>query len=68
MRTNTAEDYRMSSPVADPGIVRRGGGGGRRFLKSIYRPTHHSWGRQPLEGSGMLPRKILKSKASNGAL
>ena len=41
-------------------------GEGCRFKKNNF--THHSWVRQPIEGSGgMLPRKMLKSKASNGA-
>ena len=49
--------------VADPGIDKRGA----PLFAKIY--THHSWhsyDSYALEGSGgMLPRKILKSKASN---
>ena len=42
-------------------------GGWRQFFKIIY--AHHSWGRKPLEGFGiMLPRKILKSEPSNSTL
>ena len=51
--------------VADSGIDRRGGGGGSDICRNLYTPQLALYA---LEGSGgMLPRKILKSKASNDA-
>ena len=53
---------RVRWSVADPGIDRRGGGA--PIFAIIY--THLSWHLYIPEGSGgMLPRKILKSEASN---
>ena len=59
------ERYLNNQTVADPSIDRRGEGGGADFRKNLYTPQMAlicSWG-----SGGMLPRKIVKFKASNKA-